>query len=763
VLLGTVIFIGVFGYSYFRFKNKTPQDFFETGKKFYDQGKYSEATNQLLNANRSTPDNRDIRYYLALSYLGQGDLANGMRHLKALLEVHPDDVPANLKLGGIYLTGGSVNSAFFQQAQASADLVLAKEPQNVDALILAGNATAGLKDFETSVKLLEKAVAADPKSVSAWISLGSLRAQQKNFPEAEKAFLKAREVDPKNKSALISLANFYSISGNPEKAVAVFNSAFAQSPSDKEIYSQAADFYIRLRRFDEAEKILRSAQAANESDPTPTLALAEVYRFQNRGDDTRKLLLDAKLKFPKSIPLSIMIASNLMPDKRDQAKQEIDQILKADPKNPAGHALLGEFQFRSGQFDTAQETLGKEPALGSSLPQVHYLLGILALKKGKRLEAEDHYQKSIRINDRYIPPRVTLADSFMSRGKFADARLEMQKVLELDPRNMPARLIKATLDAADKNYSAAEAGFADLAREYPDNPDIHRQIGLYYSSRGRNADAEKSFLREMDLAPNAEQSLLDLVQFYLQTKQTDRAMQKLNSVPDAQKQAFHYEWIGMTDELAGKPQDAEMAYKKALEKDPQRMTAESQLFTLYLRTGRLDDALKTLDALAKNSPSNAMVPAMKAQIEAIKGNSKQAEEDYRKALQIDPTLDVAANNLAYLLAEEGRDLQTALELARGVRQRQPQNPSVADTLGWVYFKLDLPVLARAQALFAVSIQPQNGSFQYHLGEIYKKSSQKDEAIKAFRKAVSVTPEFKEKSLAEAELKDLLKGQTSSKQ
>jgi len=146
---------------------------------------------------------------------------------------------------------------------------------------------------------------------------------------------------------------------------------------------------------------------------------------------------------------------------------------------------------------------------------------------------------------------------------------------------------------------------------------------------------------------------------------------------------------------------------------------------------------------------------LRAQIKETQGNSKEAEENYRKALQMEPNFDLAANNLAFILAEDGRDLQTALGLAQGARKRQPQNATIADTLGWVYYKLDLPVLARGQAEFAVSVQPQNGTFQFHMGEIYKKNSQKAEAIRALQKAAASPKSFKEKSLAEAELKELV--------
>ena len=88
------------------------------------------------------------------------------------------------------------------------------------------------------------------------------------------------------------------------------------------------------------------------------------------------------------------------------------------------------------------------------------------------------------------------------------------------------------------------------------------------------------------------------------------------------------------------------------------------------------------------------------------------------------------------------------------RRKQPENPNTADTLGWVYYKLGNYLLAREQAQFAVSKQPNDMVAQYHLGMIYKANKQLTEAQTALRKAATSTTDFKEKPLAQAALKEI---------
>jgi predicted Zn-dependent protease len=207
--------------------------------------------------------------------------------------------------------------------------------------------------------------------------------------------------------------------------------------------------------------------------------------------------------------------------------------------------------------------------------------------------------------------------------------------------------------------------------------------------------------------------------------------------------------------VSGKPQDAENAYKKALEKDPNRGSSAQLLFDLYAQSKRFDDAKKMLDERLQKNPSNAgAVIAMRGNLYEAQGKTDEARKDYEKALESDPNQIIAGNNLAYLLADQGRDLDTALKYAQNLRSRQPEDPNIADTLGWVYYKMRRSLLARDSVRFAASKDPDNPVFQYHLGVIYKANNQPADAEAALKKALASPRQFKERADADAALKDI---------
>jgi len=579
VLSATLALGGVLAYSIWKAKPLTAQAYFESGKKYYDEKKYPEATIQLLNAIRQEGGHREARYVLALSYIGQQDLARAAAQLKSLLEYYPDDVPANLQLGTIYLTGGQFNPELFRQAQEIAKKVLEKNPEHVDALILSGYATAGLQDYRTSVDLFQKALSLDPQNFSAYVSLGTTQTRAKNYPEAEQAFLKARQINPKDKNVLISLANYYSAVQQIDKSEAVFKEALALYSDDRSVYLEAVNFYNRNDRLPDAEKLLRDVQAKNTQNPEPSLILANLYSSRDRREDARKLLLDLKEKFPKNVDVAVKLVQNFLLDQPERARTEVEQMMKLDPQNPIGPVLLGEIQFQVGEYDAAEATLGKPPAVDSPYPEVQFVLGNIQTRKGQLDQAIAHYQKSLAVNGAYVPSRVALAETFFNKGRDDDARQEIRKALDTKPDYAPALLLKAALDGADKNNKNAEEQFAQLAKNNPQSAIVNRQMGLYYESRGKVADAEKSLVRALELQPNSQQLFSDLMLFYLRQKQPGRAIEKINAVPDDKKQASHYELLGHAYAESGKTQDAETAYKKALEKDPARTSSNIYLYS----------------------------------------------------------------------------------------------------------------------------------------------------------------------------------------
>jgi tetratricopeptide (TPR) repeat protein len=110
-------------------------------------------------------------------------------------------------------------------------------------------------------------------------------------------------------------------------------------------------------------------------------------------------------------------------------------------------------------------------------------------------------------------------------------------------------------------------------------------------------------------------------------------------------------------------------------------------------------------------------------------------------LAIDPRAGVAANNLAYMDAEAGQNLELALHRALVAKSVLPNHAAVDDSLGWVHYKrgrFDLALQAFQQS---VARAPTNPTSHYHLGVIHKEHGKLDLARAALEEALRLNPAF----------------------
>jgi Flp pilus assembly protein TadD len=155
--------------------------------------------------------------------------------------------------------------------------------------------------------------------------------------------------------------------------------------------------------------------------------------------------------------------------------------------------------------------------------------------------------------------------------------------------------------------------------------------------------------------------------------------------------------------------------------------------------GQAGSAIAVWQQWLNAHPSDASAAALLGTLEEARGNKGQAESDYKKALQIQPRQPLAANNLAYMMLENGENADVALSLAQIARQSMPNSPNTADTLAWAYYYKGTYGFARDLLEEALKTNPTDATMQYHLGMVYSKLKDKGDATTHLKKAISLSP------------------------
>jgi len=268
------------------------------------------------------------------------------------------------------------------------------------------------------------------------------------------------------------------------------------------------------------------------------------------------------------------------------------------------------------------------------------------------------------------------------------------------------------------------------------------------------AEAEAAFRRAYQLNPADARGLTGLVEAAIAQNQPDAAVALLQvEIAKAPNRADLQMALGNTAVRAAKYDLALATYQKLLNQTEKGSATQAEL---YLRTGetyrRMGNTAEALGALQKAReilPNNVTVLNTMAMVLEAAGRKPEAGETYSAILKLDPNNAPAMNNLAYLLADTGGDLDRALTMAQRAKQMVPNVVEFSDTLGWVYLKKGM--LDQAIEIFRdlVEKQPGKSTYHYHLATALQLKGDQAGALVEARAAADKHPGDAESKQIEA--------------
>ena len=132
-----------------------------------------------------------------------------------------------------------------------------------------------------------------------------------------------------------------------------------------------------------------------------------------------------------------------------------------------------------------------------------------------------------------------------------------------------------------------------------------------------------------------------------------------------------------------------------------------------------------------------------------------AIERYRAVLKSEPGNVFALNNLAYLLADKKNQGSEALPLAEHAYRLSDQSPSIADTLGWVHFKLGDAAKALPLLELAAKGAPANVDILVHAAIVHASVGNSVQARRYVDAAIKADPKAADRSDVKALLGKLV--------
>lgn len=185
----------------------------------------------------------------------------------------------------------------------------------------------------------------------------------------------------------------------------------------------------------------------------------------------------------------------------------------------------------------------------------------------------------------------------------------------------------------------------EQAREPDPNAVTHFAAGQLAESQQRYPQAFHQYNKAVELDPKMLPALYRMAMLYTRLGQHNQAIETWHRyIRATDDPATGYSNLGYACELAGRAADAEAAYRQGIELDPSNQPVRVNYGLMLARRGDLAAATEQLSAVL----TPAQVHYNLASVHELQNRPSEARLEYRRALELDPTLTAARKRLAEL-------------------------------------------------------------------------------------------------------------------
>ncbi|MEQ1845955.1 MAG: tetratricopeptide repeat protein, partial [Nitrospira sp.] len=392
----------------------------------------------------------------------------------------------------------------------------------------------------------------------------------------------------------------------------------------------------------------------------------------------------------------------------DDAVTLLQGVVKDKPQFAGAHYFLGIAYGQKRQLAQARSALAEALKYEPRLGEAHTALAQIYLSEGSTDLALEHAQAAIQINPRNVQAVILSGDAYLRKGDAGKSRQVFDALSKALPHEPIGPYRMGLVARAERNDAKALVHFEEALSRRPSAIEPLIQIAMIKTAQGSHSEARQRVLRQLEHAPQHPQ-LYDL-------------LGRL--------------WLNVKDYA-----QAEQAFKAAIDRNNALLPAYLNLAHTFMQAGKAAEAMKEYEAVLEKDPNVIQAHMMLGLNHESRNELGKAQARYETILKINPKFAPAANNLAWVMVQQGGNLDVALSHAQTARESNSDDPHIADTLGWVYYKKNTYLLAISLLREAVEKLPNEPEVHFHYGMALAKSNNPGEAKKSLQTALKLQPNF----------------------
>ncbi len=491
----------------------------------------------------------------------------------------------------------------------------------------------------------------------------------------------------------------------------------ARKANDPSLYRRAVEIALQARAGGDALQAARVWSKAEPASRDANRYVLQILLALNRVADTTEPLKAELAMSPqadRAAAISAIPPSYAQISDKKLAANVIEQVLAgylADPLlGPSAWTTVGRMRLAAGDTSGALEAARSAQALSITAPgPVQLALEMMGPRVPLAEPLVLHY-----LNGQPLPElRMAYVRALLDALRYAEAMQQLDLLTRNNPDFPDAWLVQGSLQIQEKQPNAAEASlkrFITLAEPLPPGEGRTRGLSAAYMALSQVAENRKDYpaaaawLQKIDNAEN----LLEL--------QSRRAslLAKQGKLPEGR------------------------ALLQAL---PERTPAEARLklsaeVQLLRDNKQYQTAYDLMVATVAQHPDDADLLYDQAMLAEKLEKMDDMERLLRQLISTKPDYHHAYNALGYSLAERNVRLPEARDLIRKALEFVPNDPFIADSLGWVEFRMGNNDEALRVLDGAFKAKP-DAEIAAHLGEVLWALGQRDRATSIWKEGLQI--------------------------
>ncbi len=743
--------------------NVRKQKYLESGDRYFAKSKYREAAIQYSNAVQVDSHFAEAHHQLGEAYLKLGEAARAFQELSTTVELAPDDYRARIDLTNILLGAhnpdGSPMEEYIKQARGHLDLLREKQPQNPEVFQAWANYYAAQNNLGAALLEMQKAVAADPNRSESYLDLAALQLRSNLLDQAESNFKKAAELDPKAVSTQLALGGYYQSRNRLPEAEQQFKHAIDLAPKDPAPREALVRLYMAAGRKAEAESALTQAKK-DLADNSEGYRMLGDYYFASR--DLDKATAEYASLY-NDHPRDLQVKRNyiqllILKNRLDEAAKLTNELLKNDTQDVDALVYRGQIQLRQNNandaVDSLQQALKDDP--GNAV--AHYQLGLAFDMQENEGRAESEWREALRMRPDLTDAQRALASLQLRRGDLDALTQTAQQIIANAPYAPDGYLLRALAEMNRQKFSEAQLDLTKAMGVAPANSVPYAQMGNLHLLQKHYPEAIKFYQQALDKEPTSTDALQGIMNVYLAEKQPDQGIAAARAqIAKSPNSTGFYDLLGTALFQKKDLNGADAALRKAIDLDKNNSDALLKLGQVQAAQGSVTEALATYQQSIKDHPREIAFYILAGEMYESQSDWNNAKTMYQKALEIQPNNPLASNNLAYVMLEQGGNVDMALAMAQTARRGMPDSSNAADTLGWAYFQKGVYKSAIDMFQESLRLNEKRGAaddptVHYHLGLAYQKTNQPTQARQQLERVLKINPNFNDARKALSQLR-----------